>query len=67
MFNPRAYSNSRPGAIAVFEVAVAPDRAPTAETAPRFVPLKRTIANGRWDGPLAEITLTQTYGYSSVE
>ena len=67
MFNPRAYANSRPGGIAALEVRPAPGRRAAGETARQFVPLKRTVANGRWDGPLAEITLTQTYGYTRAQ
>lgn len=64
MFNPLAYANSKPGGVAVLEVAPAP--APGV-TSPLFVPLKRTVVGGRWDGPLAEVTVTHTYGYTKAE
>ena len=64
MFSPVAFANSRPSGVAVLEV-LPDDRRPGAYL--RFVPLKRTVANGRWDGPLAEITVTHVYGYSQAQ
>ena len=63
MFNPAAFINSRPSGVAVLEVL--DDQPPDGR--PRFVPLKRTVANGRWNGPLAEITLTHVYGYTRAQ
>ena len=64
MFNPQAYANSKPGGVAVLEVVPAPT---PGVTSPLFVPLKRTVVGGRWDGPLAEVTVTHTYGYTKAE
>ena len=62
MLNPGAYANSKPGGVAVLEVEPARDA-----HLPVFVPLKRTVVGGRWDGPLAEVTVTHTYGYTRAQ
>ncbi|MHB9032504.1 MAG: VIT and vWA domain-containing protein [Anaerolineae bacterium] len=60
MLNLSSFTNSAPAGTAVLEI-VGPGEEPRA---PAFVPLKRTTINGRWDGPLAAITVTHTYGYT---
>jgi Ca-activated chloride channel homolog len=56
MLNPRAYFNSRPDGIGVLEVVSDNDTA-----ARRFAPLRRTDLAGSVAGPLATLTLTQTF------
>ena len=56
MLNPKAFYNSRPDGFAVLEVV---DDTPDAPR--RFVPLKRTDLAGTVTGPLATLTLTQTF------
>ena len=53
MFNPRSFHNSRPDGFGVLEVAGGPDH--------RFAPLRRTALTGELTGPLAALTLTQTF------
>ena len=55
MLNPRTYYNSRPDGFGVLEVPGEPD-GPR-----RFVPLKRTDLTGTVTGPLAALTLAQTF------
>lgn len=61
MFNPLAYANAAPAGVAVLETVIA-DGAPLPFIP--FVPLRRTTINGRWEGPLAELTITHTYAYT---
>src|SRR5262245_29228152 len=56
MLNPRAFFNSRPDGFAVLEVAEEKPNAPR-----RFIPLLRTELRGTVTGPLATLTLTQTF------
>src|SRR5262249_22531501 len=56
MLNPRTFHNSRPDGFSVLEIA---DDNPS--TPRRFVPLKRTNLAGTVTGPLATLTLTQTF------
>lgn len=63
MFSAQAYANSRPNGIAVLEILAKPKSG----QGPRFVPLRRTVANGRWLGPLAEITVTHVFGYTKAQ
>lgn len=58
MLNPRAFYNSRPDGFGVLEVA---GDAGTPGTPRSFVPLKRTDLAGTVTGPLATLTLTQTF------
>ena len=58
MLNPRAFYNSRPDGFGVLEVAEVP---PTPDAPRRFVPLMRTDLTGTVTGPLATLTLTQTF------
>jgi len=63
MLNPNAFANSAAAGVAVLETAgesEASSRLP-------FVPLLRTTVNGRWDGPLAQITVTHSYGYTQKQ
>ncbi|QJW98864.1 VIT and vWA domain-containing protein [Frigoriglobus tundricola] len=58
MLNPKTFYNSRPDGFAVLEVV--PDSA--AQDAPRrFVPLRRTALTGTVTGPLATLSLSQTF------
>src|SRR5689334_2152812 len=72
MFHPSHYDNTRPDGHGVLEVQdhteatqdghfvpLSPDR--------RFVPLKRTEVRGGIQGPLADLSLTQTFGYTSEQ
>lgn len=59
MFNRSGFWNSRPGGVAVLEVAGPGPR--------RFVPLRRTELRGEIAGPLAALRLTHRYGYSREE
>jgi len=63
MLNPTAFANAAPAGVAVLETV------PQTEGARGLavVPLRRTTVNGRWDGPLAEITVTHTYGYTQAQ
>jgi Ca-activated chloride channel homolog len=61
MLNPRAFYNSRPDGFGVLEVAEAP---PAPDAPRRFVPLMRTDLAGTVAGPLATLTLTQTFALS---
>jgi len=63
MLNPTAYANAAPAGVAVLETVQSADLS----AALLFVPLRRTTVNGLWDGPLAEITVTHTYGYSHAQ
>ena len=58
MLNPKAYYNSRPDGFAVLEVV---DDNPAPDAPRRFVPLKRTDLAGTVTGPLATLSLTQTF------
>jgi len=65
MFNRRHYENSESDGIAVLEVVPA---APAGAEAPRlFVPLKRSELHGEIAGPLADLRLVQTFGYSRAQ
>lgn len=66
MFNKRAYYNSRPDGFGLLEV-VSDGDAKEALEAQLFVPLKHTQLHGEITGPLAALTLVQTYGYSSED
>lgn len=60
MFNQKIYENSRPEGIGVLEIGGERE-----EKEPRlFVPLKRTELRGEIVGPLAALSLVQTYAYS---
>jgi Ca-activated chloride channel family protein len=61
MLNPRAFYNSRPDGFGVIEIV---DDTPNPDTPRRFVPLKRTDLTGTITGPLATLTLTQTFSLS---
>ncbi len=58
MLNPKTFSNSRPDGFAVLEVV--PDSA-VPGAARQFVPLRRTDLTGTVTGPLATLSLTQTF------
>ncbi len=64
MFNPNAFDNSLPGGHPVLEIA--PPNG--AEGAPRrFVPLRLTTLHGKLSGPLADLRLVQTFGFSKAQ
>ncbi len=63
MFNPYHFENSRPGGVAVLEIA-AQDRRPGQ---PRFVPLRDTHLAGRVTGPVANLTVRHTYSFSAAD
>jgi Ca-activated chloride channel family protein len=62
MLNPRTFYNSRPDGFGVLEIAD-PDLKPN--TPRRFVPLTRTDLTGTVTGPLASLTLTQTFSLAA--
>ncbi len=64
MFNKQAYYNSRPDGFGLLEVVSDGDEKEAPEEQ-LFVPLKHTRLRGEITGPLAALTLVQTYGYSS--
>jgi Ca-activated chloride channel family protein len=59
MLNSRSFYNSRPDGYAVLEVIPDESNGPR-----RFVPLKRTDLAGNVTGPLANLTLTQTFSFT---
>lgn len=61
MFNPSAYWNSRPDGFPVLEVN------DDNHKSRQFVPLKRTELGGTVTGPLAALSVTQTFGYSQEQ
>lgn len=61
MFNRVLYENSRPNGSGVMEIAEGPEEPGSPR---RFVPLKRTQMRGEIVGPLASLTLIQTFGYA---
>jgi Ca-activated chloride channel family protein len=63
VFRRNLFENSRPGGIAVLEVRNGRKR----REPPRFVPLKRTELRGQATGPLADLQLLHTYGYSKEQ
>ena len=64
MFNSLHYENSRGAGIGVLEVRKpAPDQSNGAT--PAFVPLQRSELRGEIAGPLADLKLTQVFGYSA--
>lgn len=63
MLNPRTFFNSRPDGFGVLEIH---DEAPAPGAPRRFVPLKRTALSGTVVGPLATLTLTQTFSLSDT-
>ncbi|HZO90646.1 MAG TPA: VIT and VWA domain-containing protein [Chthonomonadaceae bacterium] len=64
MFHPAEYENTRPDGFSVLEVVPDPERK---DGPRRFVPLKRTELTGEIAGPLADLRLIQTFGYSAEE
>jgi Ca-activated chloride channel family protein len=63
MFNPNAYANSRGDGIGVLEF----QQKTESDKSRRFVPLKRTEIGGELLGPLAVLTVSQLFGYSSEQ
>ena len=63
MFNPTMFDNSRPDGFGVLEVV--PGRILRASDPRLFVPLKRTELSGEVTGPLADLRLTQIFGYTA--
>jgi Ca-activated chloride channel family protein len=64
MFDPKSFENSRPDGFSVLEVVAG---LPDLDGPRRFVPLKLTHLTGGIAGPLADLRLTQTFGYSAQE
>lgn len=61
MFNPHVFDNSRGDGFPVLEIV-------TTDSAPRqFVPLQRTELTGTVAGPVADLTLTQRFGFSAEQ
>ncbi|MCC6166316.1 MAG: VWA domain-containing protein [Caldilineaceae bacterium] len=61
MFNPYVFDNSRGDGFPVLEIV-------TADSAPRrFVPLQRTELTGTVTGPVADLRLTQRFGFSAEQ
>ncbi len=63
MLNRSYFENSRTGGISVLEVLNGRERGEPR----RFVPLKRTELGGAVAGPLADLRLVQTYGYTKEQ
>src|SRR5579872_5011230 len=63
MFNHAAYENSRPDGFSVLEIV--PE--PSGKNQGLFVPLKRTELTGEVAGPLADLRLTQVFGYTAAQ
>lgn len=61
MFNRVLYENSRPDGFGVMEIAADPEEPGSSR---RFVPLQRTKLRGEIVGPLASLSLIQTFGYA---
>jgi Ca-activated chloride channel family protein len=60
MFNPRTFGNSQPDGFPVLEIT------PIVADC-RFIPLRHSVLTGRVAGPLANLTLTQTFGFSAAQ
>lgn len=60
MFNTKAFENSRADGFPVLEIV---QEDVSTESKRAFVPLKHTRLSGDVAGPLAALTLTQTFGY----
>ncbi len=60
MFNTKAFENSRADGFPVLEIV---QEETGMQTGRAFVPLKHTRLSGDVAGPLAALTLTQTFGY----
>lgn len=60
MFNRAGFWNSRPDGFGVVEVI-------RVAAGQQFVPLRRTVVNGVIAGPLATLTLQQTYSFTKAE
>lgn len=58
MFHPGMFENSRPDGFSVLEIVS------EGEARAGFVPLKHTRLGGDIAGPLADLVLTQTFGYA---
>ena len=80
MFNSRIFENSRSDGHGVLQVVTpatdpdtrdsdiqAPDTRVPDESHARFVALKETHLSGRVSGPLASLTLRQTFGYTRAQ
>ena len=62
MFHPHLFENSRPDGFPVLEIAES-----EGATERLFVPLKRTVLGGEVVGPLAQLRLVQTFGYTKSQ
>lgn len=64
MFDPKGFENSRPDGFSVLEVV---SGLHDLDGPRRFVPLRHTHLTGDITGPLADMRLTQTFGYRAQE
>lgn len=64
MFNPSFFENSPSGGMSLLEVVDSPPTELIDEPRRQFVPLKRSELHGLIVGPLADLRLVQTFGYS---
>jgi Ca-activated chloride channel family protein len=67
MFNPAIYENSQPDGFAVLEVVDADGDSGTRAAPHRFVPLRQSELHGVIMGPLADLRLTQHFGYTRAD
>lgn len=66
MFHPAIYENTRPDGVGVLEIVGFDNGGREDKANPRFVPLKRSELYGEIVGPLADLRLRQTFGYTYV-
>jgi Ca-activated chloride channel family protein len=65
MLSNKIFHNTRPDGFPVLEIVSEGTETET-ETPRRFVPLKHTALSGEVTGPLADLCLTQTFGFSET-
>lgn len=66
MFHAAIYENTRPDGVGVLEIVGFANGSGEDKPAPTFVPLKRSELHGEIVGPLADLRLRQTFGYTHV-
>lgn len=64
MFHAAIYENTRPDGVSVLEIVGLAESGSEDKPAARFVPLKRSELHGEIVGPLADLRLCQTFGYT---
>lgn len=64
MFHPAIYENTRPDGVGVLEIVGLASSSGEDKSNPSFVPLKRNELYGEIVGPLADLRLRQTFGYT---